>query len=65
MTPIALPSPCQSERNPHIALHGLTLDQLYGRRQAIDRLIQALEIYEKSKARHAEVLEFTAERKCS
>ena len=65
MSPISLPSP-SSQRNLRNAFQSLTLAELYGRRHALDSLIEALEVYQKSKqGRQGELLEFTAARKCS
>ena len=68
MNMIELPSPAPvcHRISPRKSFHGLSLEQLYERRQALDRLIQSLEVYQETKRRPAGLLPFVnAARKCS
>lgn len=69
MIEIALPSPTSADRNRLANLQAIrrrALDRLYQRREAVDDLIQSLEVYLKSKeSRRAQCIEFVSARRCS
>jgi hypothetical protein len=66
---LALPAPSTAERNRLLSVDALrrrALERLYLRKAAVDDLIRSLEDYQTAaQPARAEVLPFTAGRKCS
>jgi hypothetical protein len=67
--PTSLPAPATEERMRLLSMDTIrwrALERLYERRTAVDRLIQSLEDYERSREiRGASIVEISGRRKCS